>query len=261
MIYLDSAAVVKLAHAEPESGALRRWLDERAATGWDQLGTHRNRSIPGAGPVRTRRGLPPARRAGPDRPDRSGLAYPAPGPGRRAGHGAQPECCSPPHGPVLPPRADLVRDLRQAAPGRGADGRSSRRFARADRNRRYRHRAEQWLWLVGLPASAASAGHDAQSAAPWTRGLPVPARRRPCHPNAAGMAAVRRTRPRRADRGSQGGTFGLRTDYGISPQLTCSADFWHPTGSAAPSDVAAARPRRLCHASRAEGAWPRAARR
>jgi uncharacterized protein len=34
MIYLDSAAVVKLAHAEPESAALRAWLDERAETGW-----------------------------------------------------------------------------------------------------------------------------------------------------------------------------------------------------------------------------------
>jgi uncharacterized protein len=34
MIYLDSAAVVKLVHAEPESVALRRWLDERAETGW-----------------------------------------------------------------------------------------------------------------------------------------------------------------------------------------------------------------------------------
>ena len=34
MIYLDSAAVVKLVHAEPESPALRRWLDERAETGW-----------------------------------------------------------------------------------------------------------------------------------------------------------------------------------------------------------------------------------
>ncbi len=33
MIYLDSAAVVKLAHAEPES-ALRGWLDERAETQW-----------------------------------------------------------------------------------------------------------------------------------------------------------------------------------------------------------------------------------
>ncbi|AXI78465.1 type II toxin-antitoxin system VapC family toxin [Peterkaempfera bronchialis] len=34
MIYLDSAAVVKLVHAEPESQALRAWLDERADTGW-----------------------------------------------------------------------------------------------------------------------------------------------------------------------------------------------------------------------------------
>jgi uncharacterized protein len=34
MIYLDSAAVVKLVHAEAESAALRDWLDERAETGW-----------------------------------------------------------------------------------------------------------------------------------------------------------------------------------------------------------------------------------
>jgi uncharacterized protein len=34
VIYLDSAAVVKLAHAEPESLALRAWLGERAETGW-----------------------------------------------------------------------------------------------------------------------------------------------------------------------------------------------------------------------------------
>lgn len=34
MIYLDSTAVVKLAHAEPESPALRGWLDERAEIGW-----------------------------------------------------------------------------------------------------------------------------------------------------------------------------------------------------------------------------------
>jgi uncharacterized protein len=34
MIYLDSAAVVKLAHAEAESPALRAWLAERAETGW-----------------------------------------------------------------------------------------------------------------------------------------------------------------------------------------------------------------------------------
>jgi uncharacterized protein len=34
MIYLDSAAIVKLVHSEPESPALRRWLDKRAETGW-----------------------------------------------------------------------------------------------------------------------------------------------------------------------------------------------------------------------------------
>jgi predicted nucleic acid-binding protein len=34
MIYLDSAAVVKLVHAEPESAVLHGWLDERAEIGW-----------------------------------------------------------------------------------------------------------------------------------------------------------------------------------------------------------------------------------
>jgi len=34
MIYLDSAAIVKLAHAESESQALREWLDDRADVGW-----------------------------------------------------------------------------------------------------------------------------------------------------------------------------------------------------------------------------------
>ena len=34
MIYLDSAAVVKLVHAEAESGGLRAWLGQRADTGW-----------------------------------------------------------------------------------------------------------------------------------------------------------------------------------------------------------------------------------
>jgi uncharacterized protein len=33
-IYLDSAAVVKLVHAEPQSEALRDWLAERADIGW-----------------------------------------------------------------------------------------------------------------------------------------------------------------------------------------------------------------------------------
>lgn len=34
MFYLDSAAVVKLAHAGAEPAALRAWLDERAETAW-----------------------------------------------------------------------------------------------------------------------------------------------------------------------------------------------------------------------------------
>jgi uncharacterized protein len=34
MIYLDSAAVVKLVHAEAESEALRDWLADRADIGW-----------------------------------------------------------------------------------------------------------------------------------------------------------------------------------------------------------------------------------
>lgn len=34
MIYLDSAAIVKLVHAEAESEVLRAWLGERADTGW-----------------------------------------------------------------------------------------------------------------------------------------------------------------------------------------------------------------------------------
>jgi uncharacterized protein len=34
MIYLDSAAIVKLVHAERETPALRTWLDERAEIGW-----------------------------------------------------------------------------------------------------------------------------------------------------------------------------------------------------------------------------------
>jgi predicted nucleic acid-binding protein len=34
MIYLDSSAAVKLVHSEPETRALRDWLDERADISW-----------------------------------------------------------------------------------------------------------------------------------------------------------------------------------------------------------------------------------
>jgi predicted nucleic acid-binding protein len=74
MIYLDSAAVVKLVHAEPESAALRGWLNERARP-VDQLGADRDRILPHARPVRAAGDLPPARRAGPDRPHRPRPAH------------------------------------------------------------------------------------------------------------------------------------------------------------------------------------------
>jgi hypothetical protein len=60
-----------------------------------------------------------------------------------------------------------------------------------DRNRRYRHPAKQRLWLVGPPASAASAGHPRLVRGTVDAELsPIPARRRRYHPTAADMAAV-----------------------------------------------------------------------
>jgi hypothetical protein len=47
-------------------------LDERAEIGWISSVLTRDRILPCAGPVRAAGGLPPARRAGPDRPDRPG---------------------------------------------------------------------------------------------------------------------------------------------------------------------------------------------
>ena len=98
-----------------------------------------------------------------------------------------------------------------------------------DRNRRYRHRAKQRLWLVSPPASAASAGHPVWSAAPWTRGFHLslrggaPATRtRPAWPRSPNSSSPRRPRIM--------GDFSLRTDLGVSPQLTGTSDFWHPTG-------------------------------
>ena len=110
MIYLDSAAVVKLAHAEPGSGALRRWLDERAETGWissvlTEIEAFRAlaRYAPGA-VSRLPAVLDQIDLIDLD-PRIRILARAA------AGHGAQPGCHSPRHGPALPSRADLVRDL------------------------------------------------------------------------------------------------------------------------------------------------------
>ena len=52
MIYLDSAAVVKLVHAEAESEALRDWPAERAEDRLDQHLADRDRAVTRAGQVR-----------------------------------------------------------------------------------------------------------------------------------------------------------------------------------------------------------------
>ena len=60
---------------------------------------------------------------------------------------------------------------------------------------------------------------------------PIPGRRGSYHPNAADMAAVAEL-VLAALIADHRGNFGLRADHGISPQLTGSVDFWHPTGTA-----------------------------
>ena len=127
MIYLDSAAVVKLVHAEPESGALRGWLDERAETGWISPVLTES-IISGPGQVRAGGRIHAARRARPHRPDRSGPAHPDPGPDRPARHRPQPRRNPPGHRLAFPPSPDVVRDLRQATAGRGDRSRAPGRF-------------------------------------------------------------------------------------------------------------------------------------
>jgi uncharacterized protein len=185
MIYLDSAAVVKLAHAEPGSGALRRWLDERAETGWissvlTEIEAFRALARYAPGAVSR---LPAVL----DQIDLidldSRIRLLA-----RAVEPATVRSLDAVHlGTALQSRAGLTsfvtydkrswtRRRRQASPSARPP----------DRNRRYRHRARQLLWLVGPSASAASAGHHAWSAAPWTGGFYLSLR---------GGAPATRTRP------------------------------------------------------------------
>ena len=67
MIYLDSAAVVKLVHAEAESQALRDWLDERAETGWTSSALVEIESFRALARVCPGGDCRPASRPGPDR--------------------------------------------------------------------------------------------------------------------------------------------------------------------------------------------------
>ena len=122
MIYLDSAAVVKLAHAEPESGALRRWLDERAETGWISSILAEVESFRALA-----RYAPGAVSRLPAVLDQIDLIELEPririlARAVEPAHSAQPGCHSPRHSPALQVRADLVRNIRQAPPGRGRGG-------------------------------------------------------------------------------------------------------------------------------------------
>ena len=111
MIYLDSAAIVKLAHVEPESPALRRWLDERAETGWISSVLTEIESFRALA-----RYAPGAVSRLPAVLDQIDLIDLDPririlAQDRRAGHSAQPRCHSPRHGTALSLRVDLVCDL------------------------------------------------------------------------------------------------------------------------------------------------------
>ena len=122
MIYLDSAAVVKLVHAEPETPALRAWLDERAETGWLSsvlVEIETFRAVARYAPAAVTR-LPPVL----DQIDLIDLSPPHPHPGAdgQASHGPVPGCHPPGHSPQRPGQRDLVRQLRQA-PARRRDHR------------------------------------------------------------------------------------------------------------------------------------------
>jgi predicted nucleic acid-binding protein len=111
MIYLDSAAIVKLVHAEPGSPALRRWLDKRAETGWissvlTEIESFRALARYAPGAVSR---LPAVL----DQIDLIDLDQAVRILARavQPGHSAQPGCHSPRHSPAIPPRANLLRDL------------------------------------------------------------------------------------------------------------------------------------------------------
>ena len=118
----------ELAHAEPESAALRRWLDVRAETGWiSSVLTEFEafRALARYAPGAVSR-LPAVL----DQIDLINLD-PRIRILAQAVQSAtvQPGCYPSRHSLPLRDRADLVRDLRQAAPGRGPGGGPPSRLA------------------------------------------------------------------------------------------------------------------------------------
>lgn len=110
MIYLDTAAVVKLVHAEPESMALRTWPDARAETGWvssvvTEIESFRALARYAPGTVSR---LPLVL----DEIELIDLdAHPDPGTDGLAGNRSQPGRDPPWHGTANRPGADVVRHL------------------------------------------------------------------------------------------------------------------------------------------------------
>jgi hypothetical protein len=203
MIYLDSAAVVKLVHAEPESGALRRWLGERAETGrissvLTEIEAFRALARYAPGAVSR---LPAVL----DQIDLIDLDPRI----RILAQAVEPatvRSLDAVHlGAALQSRPGLTsfvtydKRLLDAAQTAGLP----LDFARLTVTGGTATEPSSGSgWLVGPPALAASAGHDAWSAAPWTRGFTYPCAEAPQSPERGRRGRGRRTRPRGADRGS-----------------------------------------------------------
>jgi uncharacterized protein len=140
MIYLDSAAVVKLVHADAESAALRNWLDERADTGWISSVLTEIESFRALA-----RYAPGTAARLPAMLDLIDL-IPLDSPIRIAAQTVRPATVRrrdlPRHRPTCPPHADRVRHLRQAPAGRGNRSRTPSRSARLAQHRQ----SSRTLW-------------------------------------------------------------------------------------------------------------------
>jgi predicted nucleic acid-binding protein len=128
MIYLDSAAVVKLVHAEPESAALRSWLDEQAEVQWISsvlTEIESFRALARYAPEAVSR-LPAVL----DQIDLIDLDQRIRMLAQTVTPATVPRCHSPRHSLALPLFTYLVRDLRQAPARRGPGSGSAHRRAR-----------------------------------------------------------------------------------------------------------------------------------
>jgi len=174
MIYLNSAAVVKLAHAEPESAALRGWLDNRAEAQWVssvQTEIESLRALARYAPQAAPR-LPAVL----DQIDLIDLdqRIQIAGPDGHRDDGAQPGRHPPRHGLALPLLTDLVRDIWQAPARRGPGSMPAHRRAR----------------LTAITGEAAP-GHEAPCYARYAaRGYPeTSVNLEPCQIRASGAVA------------------------------------------------------------------------